>query len=226
MKYAILLAVLFSSSAFSAPVLNRSAPAGEGIMVYVDHIDPNLYYVSPQTIGVQKSEEGRPIFSYIEYRNGGRLSSKQAVMQMLLMPEFNTAKINAAQERIRAINPSANFATLPFVRSSIAFTPEMQKLVVSGSCAHGAGDVGQSVACTISLTDRGRMVMGKLLKSGKELTVHFSYHVEGMLQGADGSYSSAQNPVSIAGTIGGPEFVSYPDLFRITSPSAWPTLSK
>lgn len=223
MKLTIILASLLASSAFSAPVLNRSAPAGEGIMVYVDHLDPNLYYLSPQTISVQKSETGRPLFSYIEYReDDGVFSRKQAIMQMLMMPEFNSEKIKIAEAKILAINPNAKFASLPFVHSSIAFTPEMHKLVITGSCSHGAGDVGQSVACTISLTAQGRNVMGKLLKSGKELSVSFSYLVDGMNQLPDGSYVSKQNPITVAGAIGGPDFENYPDLFGVTRSSSWP----
>lgn len=36
MKLFIMLAALLSSSAFAIPVLNRSAPAGKDVMMYID----------------------------------------------------------------------------------------------------------------------------------------------------------------------------------------------
>lgn len=223
MKSLILLTALLANSAYSMPVLNRSAPAGEGIMVYVDHLDPNLYYLSPESISVQTSADGRPMFSYIEYyENGSIFSEKLAIIQLLMMPAFNTEKIKAAETKILEVNPKALFASLPFVDSSIAFTPYMQKLVIAGSCRNGAGDVGQAVSCTLSLTPQGRKVIGKLLKTGNKISVQFNYMIEGVNQLPDGSYINKETPITAAGSIGGQNFLDHPDIFKQTHQSGWP----
>ena len=210
-----LLTIVLTEFSIAMPVLNKSAPAGPDIMVYVDHLDANVYYLSPESISVKKDENGRPVFSYFEYRSNDSLfSPKQAIMQMLITPTFNSKKIEDAKTAIRLVNPNATFASLPFVRSSIIFSPDMVHLVNKGSCNHGAGDIGQAIDCTIDLTSRGRKTIGDSLKVGQFVTVRFEYNVIGVLQQANGSYIDGSNIIAVGGIIGGSDFTKYPDLFK------------
>jgi len=53
-----------------------------------------------------------------------------------------------------------------------------------------------------------------MFKSGLTITMQLEYTIQGVVQGADGSYSNFSNAYQVAGRLGGTELARYPQLFR------------
>lgn len=213
MKYILMLmAVGLAQSVQAMPVLNMNTKGAESVTVFPDHLDRNLHYLAPTVFVVAKDENGRPNFSYLEYRNaqGGR----RAILQTTLRPDFSYAEIEKAKNEIRKLNPAAQFTALPFEATSVNFVDSLKELLVSSDCKHRAGTVADEQSCAFRLSSRGIKVMRPMLKVGLTVSTSFKYAINGVHQNADGSYTTKQNVYEVAGRIGGPELAKYPELFR------------
>jgi hypothetical protein len=178
-----------------------------------DHLNPNLFYVAPTVMLIAKDTTGLPQFSYLEY--GSFFGDKGAVLQTTLRPQFSSEMILEAQNRIKQINPQAQFTTLTFTGSAIRFSDRvLTRFVNVSECSHAAGRVDDEQTCAFDLNRTGRETLRPMLKKGLTLTAQLEYSIDGVLQGADGSYTRYQNKYEMAARIGGPDLACYPQLFR------------
>jgi hypothetical protein len=207
----ILLSLTSATSSYALPVVNKNAPGAENITVFPDHLDPNLYYLAPTVFVISKQESGIPNFSYMEFRANG---VRHALVQTTMKPDFTYSQLEIAKNRIREINPKAQFAALPFENSSVNFLGSMKQLVARSDCQHTAGTVGDEQTCAFELFRKGIKVMLPMFTKGLTITTQFLYEVNGVRQNADGSYTNQKNAYQVAGRIGGPELANYPELFR------------
>ncbi len=217
MKNSLLSLIIFAlgSTAYAAPILNRGTPAGAGILIYPDHLDKNLYYLNPTSIGMARDEKGVPLFSYTEYFAQISWGAPySAIIQVMMTPTVNSELVQKAQESIKILNPNAVFSALPFHESHIILTPDLKKLINPNSCTHRAGVMGQLQDCTIDLTPAGRRVIRPMLLRGMILSVQFEYTISGMNEKPDGTFEAAEASMGVGGYIGGPELSQHPELFR------------
>lgn len=208
------LTFLNGASAHAAPVLNRGTPAGDNIVMYQDHLNPNLYYINPTSMRMVIDDQGVPLFSYTEfYETSGWLKKRSAMIQVMLATDVDSNKIDEAKASILKSNPGATFTAMPFESSMLVGTNDIGLLVKNEACNHRGGLVGQLQDCTLVLTPKGRRAILPNLMSGRPLALHFDYSIRGVIQNADASYSDTAISLGIGGFIGGPELANHPELF-------------
>ncbi len=198
------------STAHAVPVMNMNTPGAMGYTLYPDHENPNLFYIAPNELLVATNSHGVPQFSFAEYWVG---NVKEATVQVLMQPSINESAVEQTMTTVRAINPSAQFTSLPFIESNMVFEGS-DRLVRTAHCGHGAGQAFDPQACTIDLNHRGRRVLRHLFRRGTALTVQFRYVVRGATKNIDGSFSNNETSHQLSGVIGGSEIGAHPELFR------------
>jgi hypothetical protein len=191
--------------------MNLNVPGANNYSFFPDNENPNLYYQAPNHVEVGSTEEGLPLFSYVEYRVG---EVRHATVQTLMVPVHSNEALTTAQDSVRALNPNATFAALPFASSRMTFGNNLRPLVDSASCDHQAGTAFDQQSCVINLNHRGRRSLRALFRSGMSLAVNYEYTVRGVFRTAEGTYENAETVYGISGFIGGPELQAHPELFR------------
>ncbi|MCO5142930.1 MAG: hypothetical protein M9962_07565 [Oligoflexia bacterium] len=206
----ITVIMLLNANAWALPVLNKNTPGAEDVTVFPDHADPNLFYLAPKAYVISKNDAGIPNFSYFEYRVKG---VRHGFIQTTITAKFDTAQLEEAKNRIRAIFPSAQFTALAFDSSSVEFSDTLKPLIVANDCNHQAGLVGDEQVCSFEISRKGINVFRPMLKKGITITTQIAFSISGVKQQADGTYINHTNSYNVAGRIGDKELANYPELF-------------
>lgn len=181
---AILFATLLGSGAAqSAPVLNENMAVNTTITVYPDSVNKDLYYYTPQYLGLCSDEKGNIQFAYTEFRPKGLLTSKRGLMISTICMKRYDNEMNAAFAAIRAKNAKAQFVGLPFTATDLKFSDDVFSLLLENSaCNHLAGVVGQEESCTVIFSPKGKEVFKKTLRSGLSIVLQYQYTVDGVIR--------------------------------------------
>ena len=206
----MVLLFLLTMNAHALPIMNRNTPGAENLNFFPDSRDPNLLYYAPNLMILGSSKDSTPLFMYNEFKE--RFTQK-ALIQAVMVPGFHENDLASAKARIRALHPAVQFAALPFVGSKIEISDQFAPLIESGDCNHLAGNVSDEQTCLLTLTPKGRRVILRSLLSSSGISMNFNYQIEGVLEDADGKYSSKTFNFSVAGHIGGSEMRNFPNLF-------------
>jgi hypothetical protein len=212
MKTLLLLTILLKSmSAFAIPIVNENV-ANSGVMtIYPDHKDPHRFYIAPNIVTIAKSSNGRPWFSYSEYRKS--FFNILGVMQMTLVPAYTREELEQAKSEILKKDPAAEFSGVPFIESTLALTGALPELIIENQCNHKGGLVGQEQACALVLTSKGRYIFYKALEKKMIFTtLQFEYSVQAVVRKADGSFADQIIQHGIAVRIDGDQLSKYPEL--------------
>ncbi len=167
----------------AAPVLNENEAINSASQIYPDSVNANLYYFTPQYMGLCNGEDGKVQFSYAEFRPAGFLKQKRGLMVATLCTKEHEAEMNAAIAAVRGKNPKAQFVGLPFTNSEVMFSDEVfQMLIEKSACNHIAGVVGQEESCSAIFSPKGKEVFKKTLRSGLSIVLQFKYTVDGVIR--------------------------------------------
>lgn len=211
MKHIYLFFILATSNVFALPIVNESVGTNTVYTVYADHLDKNLYYLSPNYMGLAYDEDGMPLFNYTEYKVGFR-SYRSTAMMILKVANYREELLNTKNE-VLSINPNAKFAPIPFVSSKLEFDGQFKELILGHSCEHVAGEYNSEQSCIINFSEFGRKVFRNTISKRIALVFRFSYSVEGFARDADDSLIPTSRNFMIAGRVGGGELLSHPELF-------------
>ncbi len=193
---ALMFSLVATGTAFASPVLNENEANGSptAATIYPDSVNANLYYVTPQYLGVCKDEKGQLLFSYSEFRPSGWFKLKRGLMLATLCIKEHDVAMQAAIKGVLAKNPRAQFVGLPYTSSSLALNNEVfRSLIENSDCEHAAGVIGQEQACSIEYTPRGRKEFLSALRSGVAFVIQFNYTVDGVVRLPTGVVAKTAN---------------------------------
>lgn len=210
---AILIGLSLTAKATNAPVINENAANNGIITIYQDHADPNHYYLAPNVVTIARGNDGRPIFSYVEFSRG--LFETVGLIQMTLAPAYTRAELEAAEKDILSKNPKAIFSGVPFVKSELKMSEPLREIFQGTACNHLAGLIGQEQSCAFELTAKGRKMFLRAVKA-KSLftTLQFEYTIDAFFKKPDGGYGQNLYQFGIAARIHGEELSGYPELIQ------------
>jgi len=218
MKFLIFILI---SSAYALPILDQSAGSDHLIFVYPDHLDENLFYATPTSIEIAKSDHAKiPFFSYQEYKDHcAKIRLKKchprAVIRVLLKPKFDLISIEKIRTNLLNKFNEPVITALPFIESSINLEKSFKEIDHSQTtCNHRAGQAGTFQACVIHLTEEGVKLKRKHLKQGMTLMVHFDYKIRGVMTNLDDTFTISQKRFGVGGSVGGSILKYYPHLFK------------
>jgi hypothetical protein len=195
----------FNRFCLALPVLNANAAINSSLTIYPDDTNPNLFYTVPQFMGLCRDEKGNPIFSYTEFSEGF-LRPTDGVMMTTMCEREDLKLLNAAKDNIRAANPQAQFAPVPYLTSSVSFSNSVfEKLIKQNSCSHSAGVVGQEESCAVEFSQAGKDEFLRALRSGLGIVLQFQYTVQGCTKTPTG-YTAYTQAVGVAARISKDDF--------------------
>jgi hypothetical protein len=190
----------------ATPVLNENSAVGSNVTIYPDDIDPNLFYFTPQYLGICSDEHGDPIFNYTHVPGPDLFSRERGLMLTTLCIKQHAAEMQGAFEKIIANHPRANFVGLPIARSSINFADQVfEHMVIANSCNNVTGVMGQEESCSVLFSSQGKGVFEKMLRSGIAIVLQFKYTVEGVVN-LPGGYQPREYTFGTAARISKSDF--------------------
>jgi hypothetical protein len=205
-----LFILLFSTNVFALPILNESVGTNSIYTIYPDHVDANLYYLSPNFMSVALDEDETPLFNYTEYKVRYKTFAN---IQMILRVDNYEAELNKAKTEILRHNPKARFALIPFLKSQMEFDDNFKGMVFNHSCSHIAGEYSAEQSCMMNLTNFGMKVFKNTIHKRLTLLFKFYYEVSGVNRTAENSFIDSTRKFQIAGRVGGDKLINYPELF-------------
>ncbi len=210
MKLLILL-LLITGNALALPVLNESVATNSIYTIYPDHQDENLYYISPNYMGIARDEDGIPLFNYTEYKVGWR--RYRATAQVILRVNNYEEELSKAKETVLSYNAKARFALIPFYESEILFNDKFGRAILSHACTHPAGEYSAEQSCILNFSHFGKNIFKNSIHKRLTLVMNFSYQVIGVNATADNSFVETERKFMLAARIGGNILAQYPELF-------------
>lgn len=215
MKKIILGATVFfwSFLSLAVPVMNENVANSGMVTIYPDHQNPHRFYIAPNVVTIASDKNGRPYFSYNEFRVN--LFLLRGSMQMTLVPAYTREDLLTAENQILQKDSEAQFSGLPFVSSTMSLTGNIPSLVVESKCDHSAGLIGQEQACSIILTQQGRLIFyDSIDKKTLFTTLQFEYKVQGFVRKADGTFGDQIINHGVAVRIDGGQLSKFPELIN------------
>ena len=211
----ITLTLLIINNANGAPIINDNAAINSGfITMYPDHKDPNHFYLAPNVVTIAQDEYGRPNFTFTEYKNN-IFSAKRGIIQMTLLPAYRNEDFEQAKQIVLTKNPKAYFSALPFIRSELKLTGDIDPLIEDQQCNHVAGLVGQEQSCVIMLSPLGRKTFLNAVNQKKIfMTLQFKYEIEGFIEIDQGKYESQTVKFGVGAIIDGKLIAGHPELIK------------
>jgi hypothetical protein len=222
MKSFIIFALLLSSTAWAAPVLNKNMAAeGTFVTIWPDHANPDHFYFAPNFMKIATDNGNNPKFHFTQYRSGscdrrwdvrrGYCHSK-ALITSLMVAGYEEQQLAAAQAGIIKIRPKARFSAIPFLSSKVEFGSNLDEFIDQHECSPRAGQAADEIPCTITLNKRGITNLMPFLNSGRVLPFKFIYKISGVIEGANGQYTDEGLDYGLTVNLGGEILKKHPEL--------------
>lgn len=208
MKIFFMLFMIFSTSAWSAPILDTSYANGN-LIIFPDHQDSNQFYYLPYQVEIAEKEGIQDMF-WREYGVGncgrvGRMRGEceyRGELNTVLAMKFKEDLLAQNLKDLRRTKPKARLGPVPMQTTSVQFDTFEPSWIQSYHCGEVSGQMGDFIPCKIIFNSNGIQFFKEDAAAGQAMNFSMNYSLRGVVSGLPSAkYKAVELPFSILVTL-------------------------